>query len=819
MTSLQPPWSSLDRNNPWNILVLGFYHDRLGEDLVFLRPLVKRLKATFPRAFIRIALDHPLILTMDRTLLEGIEVIPPQLKDGEGKSLARHQLAPWVSAEKSLFNLDVARILENYPSDILIDLLDDETSFLRSAGFKVCPYVFRWQNICQGEPSQIFFLNFQGRIGETTKISRRKVYAAVKEAGDFLGLAPERDEPIRLPQEVLGEARVFIEERLAPKGTAFDPDLPIIVLNMFATNNFPLSHGFRKQWEMIAERLSAIRHSYIVVSLGDAQTARWCQGRSPEGARQVADLEAIARKLDRDSGQVVLLDRPLADDAGNQEDSLRRFMGIMSLANFVITPDTGTLHLAHALHKPVILIARSDDDTWLPPQPEIRGRRRTYLIGATEQSAFVDCLEAFQELSVFLQVEAVRRAELKFKAIFDSAGDGIFMFDLEAQRFTKCNQACSAMLGYSEEELRNLTINDLTCPEDTPFYLQQIDEFQRTGLGGIHSDIRVIRKDGSCVNVDLSPALLTIDGKKYCSVILKDITERKRLEEELKRNYDHQRVLNTLLFLSLKDVALEELVRQAFELIFSLPCFFVEPKGAIFLAEEQPPVLVMKAQHGLSEPIRRGCSRVDFGRCICGKAAVTKKTQFVSCLGPDHEITVPGMSPHGHFAVPLVYSRQTLGVMNIYLREDYQYKKEDEEFLDSIANIIAVAIQRKRAGETLRESEEQYRIIFEQCNDGIALVQEDRHILVNAGMCELFGYERPEELIGTALCQTVHPDDLELVREYNRRRQAGEPVAQKYAFKGRRKDGRTIVLEISANRITCQGKATSLAFFREIPPA
>jgi len=177
------------------------------------------------------------------------------------------------------------------------------------------------------------------------------------------------------------------------------------------------------------------------------------------------------------------------------------------------------------------------------------------------------------------------------------------------------------------------------------------------------------------------------------------------------------------------------------------------------------------------------------------------------------------MSPHGHFAVPLVYSRQTLGVMNIYLREYYQYKKEDEEFLDSIANIIAVAIQRKRAEETLRESEEQYRIIFEQCKDGIALVQEDRHILVNARMCELFGYERPEELIGTALCQTVHPDDLELVREYNRRRQAGEPVAQKYAFKGRRKDGRTIVLEISANRITCQGKATSLAFFREIPPA
>ena len=54
----------------------------------------------------------------------------------------------------------------------------------------------------------------------------------------------------------------------------------------------------------------------------------------------------------------------------------------------------------------------------------------------------------------------------------------------------------------------------------------------------------------------------------------------------------------------------------------------------------------------------------------------------------------------------------------------------------------------KKADSILRESEERYRKVVEFSNDGIALVQGDRHIFVNRKMSEIFGYPGPEEIVG-----------------------------------------------------------------------
>ncbi len=123
---------------------------------------------------------------------------------------------------------------------------------------------------------------------------------------------------------------------------------------------------------------------------------------------------------------------------------------------------------------------------------------------------------------------------------------------------------------------------------------------------------------------------------------------------------------------------------------------------------------------------------------------------------------------------------------------------------------------RKNAEEALRESEELYRTVFEQSNDGIALVKEDQHIHVNQKMMEIFGYERLEDIVGQRVTLLVHPDDQEQVKDINRRRQRGEAVPQKYEFKGQRKDGESLFIEVSATKISLQGENLSLAILRDI---
>ena len=123
---------------------------------------------------------------------------------------------------------------------------------------------------------------------------------------------------------------------------------------------------------------------------------------------------------------------------------------------------------------------------------------------------------------------------------------------------------------------------------------------------------------------------------------------------------------------------------------------------------------------------------------------------------------------------------------------------------------------RKRAEAQLIESEERYRTAIEHSNDGIAIVRGGMHLYVNKRFVQIFGYDRPEEIIGKPHSITVHPDDLEKVMELNARRQKGEPVPERYEFKGIRKDRTAIHIEVSATKTTYQGEAVSLAYLRDI---
>jgi PAS domain S-box-containing protein/putative nucleotidyltransferase with HDIG domain len=124
--------------------------------------------------------------------------------------------------------------------------------------------------------------------------------------------------------------------------------------------------------------------------------------------------------------------------------------------------------------------------------------------------------------------------------------------------------------------------------------------------------------------------------------------------------------------------------------------------------------------------------------------------------------------------------------------------------------------ERKHAEESLRESEERYRIAIEHSNDGIAIVRGDEHIYVNRKFVEMFGYDRPDELVGKPVAMVVDPDDREALTRINLGRREGLPGPGKYEFKGLRKNGESIYVEVSAANTLYHGQIVSLAYFRDV---
>lgn len=175
--------------------------------------------------------------------------------------------------------------------------------------------------------------------------------------------------------------------------------------------------------------------------------------------------------------------------------------------------------------------------------------------------------------------------------------------------------------------------------------------------------------------------------------------QRIEAEEEIQRNYQIQIALNALLHISLLDISLEDQLKLILDHILSIPWLAFESRGSIFLVEDDPEVLVMKAQNGIADPIQKTCARVPFGRCHCGRAALTREIQFADCLDDRHETRYEGITPHGHYCVPIVYAGRTLGVVNLYLREGHHRDQREEEFLTAVVNTLAGIIQRKKAEE------------------------------------------------------------------------------------------------------------------------
>ena len=124
--------------------------------------------------------------------------------------------------------------------------------------------------------------------------------------------------------------------------------------------------------------------------------------------------------------------------------------------------------------------------------------------------------------------------------------------------------------------------------------------------------------------------------------------------------------------------------------------------------------------------------------------------------------------------------------------------------------------ERKEAEEALHESEERYRTAIEHSNDGVSIIRGVTHLYVNRRFVEMFGYDRPEDIIGKPVTITVHPDDIPMVTELNSRRRRGLTDVPRYEFKGITRDGKVIYIEVSATSVTYRGEPVTLVYLRDV---
>ena len=130
-----------------------------------------------------------------------------------------------------------------------------------------------------------------------------------------------------------------------------------------------------------------------------------------------------------------------------------------------------------------------------------------------------------------------------------------------------------------------------------------------------------------------------------------------------------------------------------------------------------------------------------------------------------------------------------------------------------VSVVIHDITRRKQEEKALQVQAEHWRNLVEQESEGIAILKGGLYVYLNQSCAELFGHKGPEELVGTSVWVTLHPDDADL---FAREQAAGKAGSRRFEFRGVRKDGSVFEGEATLITITYQGAEATYARFSNV---
>jgi PAS domain S-box-containing protein len=291
-------------------------------------------------------------------------------------------------------------------------------------------------------------------------------------------------------------------------------------------------------------------------------------------------------------------------------------------------------------------------------------------------------------------------------AIITVNGHGIIFF---------WNRAAENLFGYSAEEVVGKPCTCIVPEKYVEAHRQGFARFAQTGvskLGGHLVEVEGLKKNGDTVPVELSISKWEIDDTTFFTGIIRDISQRKQMEETIKTS--------------------EKRMREIFQMM--------EGSGGVYRALDDGEDFVIQEFHRAAEP----------GNATGGHENLIGK-RFLDVFPAGREYGLFEVfqrvwktgKPEYH---PVIIHDEK-GIRS--WRKNYIYKLSSGEIVALYKDII----ERKRMEATLLESENLFRTIFETTPDPINLnrLDDGKFILVNRKFLELTGFEKNEVIGRTAL--------------------------------------------------------------------
>ncbi len=392
-----------------------------------------------------------------------------------------------------------------------------------------------------------------------------------------------------------------------------------------------------------------------------------------------------------------------------------------------------------------------------------------------------------------LAEQALRESEQKYRSLFETMEQGVVYQDAQGRIFS-VNPAAARIFGLAQEQMLGVLAIDppWKCIHEDgslfPSHQQPTALSLRTGKPVREAVLGVFvpsRNDYRWLVVSSVPQFHADEEKPYqVYATITDVTELKRAEDALRRRLKQEELISTLSTLFI-EVSYEEIDNEIQTSLHVLAEHLKAEQVIVFLFSAD----LKKVSHFFAwhaQGLQHYTQITDIS--LTKYRWFTERIKHLDVLHISTIDEIPSQAVaereiwqslglKSHLGTPLVIGKTLIGYLAVLSKQvERRWNEDDVSLLKSVGWIFANALERKRSEQALHESEERYRVLFEQMLDAFVLHEivydesgqpvDYRYLDVNPAFEKATGLSR-KQLVGNTVLKVQPQTELHWVDAYN----------------------------------------------------
>jgi PAS domain S-box-containing protein len=282
-------------------------------------------------------------------------------------------------------------------------------------------------------------------------------------------------------------------------------------------------------------------------------------------------------------------------------------------------------------------------------------------------------------------------ATLRNQQLLDNAGDALFFVDPTQGAILDQNQACENLLGYTGAEITRLSLSVLFPGSQRRKYLRLMKKVLDTGYGE-ESELQFRTKSGDFFTGEVHARLGSLDNRQVVHGVIRDVTNLKRIEQELRHRNRDLTLINEIVFKTAENSSLNDALATVRALVIEA---FGADGGGIYLSRHNGNLLELVTHDGVTADILDELKTLPPGQGIIGRVLASGRPVSSVNLMKDRRFwseAVRNSDWQVLQSVPLGSTEQPIGVMFVFHRQKRIYSRDEIRLLQVIAQQVGATI-------------------------------------------------------------------------------------------------------------------------------